>query len=266
VGVVVVTDDTKYLSVTSLTGLLPKNLVWWAGNSVATCAFYEQDEWRELPTREERYEYVRRAHQRKKEAAMDLGTQVHSFVEAHNLGKPVPTWPLPVRPHMAQFERFVSDFGLEVEAAETKVYSRAHGYAGTADIFGRLRAIDDRMAVLDVKTGKSIWPEAAVQVAAYAKSDFLVADPNHPGAVQHNNRGEKRYYTWNGPPEDEIQLPDVQAGYVLHLRPDGYELHEVVDLDESFGVLLSLLPIDAWEREIKKRVLRVVNPIVEEAA
>lgn len=257
-------DDTRYLSVTSLTGLLPKNLVWWAGNAVADCAFNRQDEWRDLPTREERYEYVRRAHQRIKETAADLGSEVHRFVEAHNLGRPMPTWPLSVRARMIQFERFVRDYDLQVEAAETKVYSRTHGYAGTLDICGRLRKIDDRLAVIDAKTSRSIWPEAALQVALYAKADFLVADPNHPGAVQVNKRGEKRYYRWEGPPEDEISMPKIEAGYVLHLRDDGYELHEVVDLDAAFEMALCLFPIDRWEREFKKSALRVVGGSLDE--
>jgi hypothetical protein len=87
----------RYTSVTTLTGLLPKNLVWWAGNAVARCAFYETD-WHNLPTKEAKYEHVRRAHERLKSSAADLGSEVHNFIEARNLGKPEPVYPLPVRP------------------------------------------------------------------------------------------------------------------------------------------------------------------------
>lgn len=253
------TEPETFTSVTALTGLLPKTLHWWAANATADCAFYKQDEWRHLETREERYEYVRRAHQRIKDTAADLGSEVHRYVEAHNLGQPTPVWPLPVRAKMTAFAHFVDDWGLEVEAAETKVYSRAHGYAGTLDILGRVTARDDRLAVIDIKTGKSIWPEAGLQVAAYGRADFLVADPHHPGAVQVTPQRGRRYYTWQGPPEDEIPMPDVQAGYVLHLRDDGYTVHEVPDLDDAWGAFLSLRPIDDWERRVKKRVLREVG-------
>jgi hypothetical protein len=246
-------DETiKYASVTSLTGLLPKNLVWWAGNAVADCAFNKQDEWRHLPTRDDQFDYVKRAHQRIKDNAADLGSEVHKFVEAMNLGKSTPAWPLPVKARMTHFASFMDDFSPRVEAAETKVYSRTHGYAGTADLFAE---IDGQMAVLDVKTGKSVWPEAALQIAAYARADFLVADPNHPGAVQENKRGQRRMYTWTGPPEDEMPLPKATIGYVLHLRDDGYDLHPVPDLDAAFEMFLALLPIDRWERELKKTVL-----------
>lgn len=245
-------SGTRYSSVTSITGLLPKNLVWWAGNKVADCAFNKQDEWRDLPTREERYEYVRRAHQRDKDSAADLGTQVHQYVEAMNLGKPVPTFPLPVKARMGWFKKFMDDVQPEVEAAEFKCYSRTHGFAGTCDMLLR---IDGELAVVDLKTSRSIWPEACLQVSAYARSDFLIADPFHPGAQQVTKRGQGRFYTWNGPAEDEINMPDVQRGYVLHVRDDGYDLYPVHDIDECFQMFLAILPIDRWERDLKKRVL-----------
>lgn len=250
-------DETRYTSVTALTGLLPKNLVWWAGNAVAKCAFDEQDEWRHLETREGRYEYVRRAHQRIKDTAADLGTQIHQLVEAHSLGTRPPTWPLPVRRKMLAFEQFLADYKPVIEAAETKVYSRQYGFAGTCDL---IATIDGEMAVLDVKSGKQVWPEAALQVAGYGRSEFLVADPNHPGAVQVTPGRGRRYYTWSGPPEDEIPLPPVTAGYVLHLKDDGYELHKTADLDELFEMFKALLPIDNWERHLKKAALEIVKP------
>ena len=148
---------------------------------------------------------------------------------------------------------------MAVEAAETKVYSRRHGYAGTLDILGRLRKIDDRMAVIDTKSGKGVYPESfCPQVAAYAFADFLITDPHHPGAVQVTPaRGKgKRFYTWTGPAEDEYPMPKIEAGYILHLRDDGYDVHEVVDLKESFMAFLALFPVDHWLREGKKGALR----------
>lgn len=260
-----VSEPQKYLSVTSLTSLLPKELSWWASNAAARCAFYEQDQWRHLPTKDERYDYVRRAHQRLKDTAADLGTEVHKFVEAHNLGKPTPTWPLPVKARMTHFERFVADFSPRIEAAETKVYHRPNvmggvdqmirenkAYAGTADMFAE---IDGHMAVVDIKTGKSVWPEAALQINAYAYADFLVADPHHPGAKQITPKRGKRWYEWHGPAEDELPVPEATKGYVLHLRDDGYDLIEVPISDELYEMFLSLFAVDRWERDLKKRAL-----------
>ena len=256
-------DPIRYSSVTSITGLLPKDLVWWAGNAVAREAVYEKDSWSDL-TDDDAFDYLKRAHQRIKDKAADLGSEVHRFVESINLGKPVPTWPLPVRARMRAFEQFITEVAPVMEAAEFKCYSRTHGFAGTCDM---MAYIDGRLSVIDLKTSRSIWPEAALQVAAYARCDFLIADPFHPGAVQQTKRGMKRYYTWEGPAEDEIPMPKVEAGYVLHVRDDGYDLHEVTDLDAAFQMFLALLPVDRWEREMKKSILRQLpHPALEEAA
>lgn len=255
-------EPVKYASVTSITGLLPKNLTWWAGNAVADCAFNQQADWKDLPTREERYEYVRRAHDRIKSSAADLGTEIHGYVEAMNLGKPIPTFPLVAKARMRHFADFIATVKPRIEAAETKVYSRAHGYAGTCDLIAE---IDGKMAVVDLKTGKSVWPEAALQIAAYAYADFLVSDPHHPGAKQITPKRSKRFYTWTGPAEDELAMPDVQAGYVLHLRDDGWDLIEVPIRDDLYDMFLSLFSVDRWEREVKKTVLTRVMGSVESA-
>lgn len=255
-------EPVKYASVTSLTGLLPKNLTWWAANLAADTYVQNRDDIAAMSD-EDAYEFLRRAHDRVKNTAADLGSEVHRFVEAMNLGKPTPTWPLPVRARMTHFARFIEDFQPRIEAAETKVYHRNDRatnrrlgvgglYAGTLDM---LAEIDGELAVIDIKTGKSVWPEAALQINAYAYADFLVADPFHPGAKQITPKRGKRWYEWHGPKEDEIPMPDVQAGYILHLRDDGYDLVPVPIRDDLYEMFLSLFSIDRWEREVKKGVL-----------
>lgn len=271
-------DPIRYASVTSITGLLPKDLVWWAGNAVAREAVYEKDSWKDL-TDDDAYDYLKRAHQRIKDKAADLGSEVHRYVEAMNLGKPTPTWPLPVRARMTHFARFIEEFQPRVEAAECKVYHRFDGagprkkikvvqrgsYAGTLDM---LAEINGELAIIDIKTGKAVWPEAALQINAYAYADFLVADPFHPGAQQITPRRGKRWYEWHGPAEDEIPMPMVTAGYVLHLRDDGYDLVPVPIRDDLYEMFLSLFAVDRWERDVKKGVLGdpVTPPAIEEAA
>lgn len=253
-------SDTRYASVTSLTGLLPKNLVWWAGNTVAQCAVDEWDEIGRMDSKEEAYDYLRRAHQRVSSKAMDLGSEVHRYAEAYHLGKPMPTPPLPVKAYLDQLARFFYDWRPEVIAAETKVYhrnTRGQAYAGTLDL---LVKIDGETAVVDIKTGRNVWPEAALQINAYAYADFLIADPNHPGAIQHTPGRGRRWYEWHGPPADEVEMPDVEAGYVLHLRPDGYSLLPVPIEDRLYDLFLSLFRVLEWEDQIKKTALGAALP------
>jgi hypothetical protein len=170
----------------------------------------------------------------------------------------MPTAPLPVRAYMNQLQRFLADWQPELLAAETKVYHRGPAaYAGTLDLLVR---IDGEVAVVDIKTGRNVWPEAALQINAYAYADFLIADPNHPGAIQTTPARGRRFYEWRGPPADEIEMPDVRAGYVLHLRPDGYDLLPVPIRDELYDLFLSLFRILEWEDSVKKTVIGPAIP------
>lgn len=251
-------QDIKYPSSTSITGNLPNyGLPKHYARLAVEAAFNEQGQYRDLDTKDERMEWCREAADRHRDAAADLGTEIHIAIDAHILGKPMPPWPLPIKARMTHFARFMDEYGLDVEASETKVYSRKYRYAGTLDILGRLRAIDDRLAVIDSKTGKGIYADKfCPQVASYARADFMVIDPHHPGAVQVTPDRGRRYYTWSGPPEDEHPMPDVQAGYILHLRDDGYDVYEITDLDKAFDAFLALLPVDRWLNGGKNGVLR----------
>lgn len=263
-------ENIKYVSVTALTGLLP--LPWmeaYASKHAAECAFNEQDAYRELPTKDERIAYVKGASKRYSRAAAERGTNIHAHVEKHNLGVRMDPWPLPVAASMRQYEHFVETVKPRVEAAECKVYHRCDDrtryygteiglprYAGTTDL---ICEIDRKLAILDVKTGKSVHEDAALQINAYAHADFLIADPNHPDAVQVTPARGRRWYEWRGKPEDEIPMPGIHAGYVLHLRDDGWALHEVPISDELYEMFLSLFSVERWERELKKSVLTKVS-------
>jgi hypothetical protein len=60
---------------------------------------------------------------------------------------------------------FLTDHGLDCVAVELMVWSRRHRFAGTIDLVGR--QADGALTLVDWKTG-GIWPEAALQLGAYA--------------------------------------------------------------------------------------------------
>jgi hypothetical protein len=256
-------EPIKYVSVTALTGLLP--LPWmeaYASKHAAECAFNEQDSYRELESKDERIKFVKGASRRYSRAAAERGTLIHAHVEKRNLGVVMDPWPLPVAASMRQYEHFLATVEPRIEAAECKVYKRQYWnyqkcfYAGTMDL---LCEIDGKMSILDVKTGKSVHEDAALQINAYAHADFLIADPNHPDAVQITPARGRRWYEWRGDAKDEHPMPDIQAGYILHLRDDGWALHEVPISDELYEMFLSLFSVERWERELKKGVLTKVQ-------
>jgi hypothetical protein len=69
---------------------------------------------------------------------------------------------------------FLFDHEPEIHWSEATVHSRTHQYAGTADIIATMKVGRSKLpVVLDFKTGKRIYDEVAMQLAAYARADFV---------------------------------------------------------------------------------------------
>jgi hypothetical protein len=128
-----------------------------------------------------------------------------------------------------QFQRFLLDWQPTYIEAEATVYNRTHGYAGTLDA---IVEIEGKKYVLDIKTGKNVWPEAALQLAAYSHAEFF-------------GRSDGR----------EDPFPPIHRGLVLHLRSDDYSLVPVQIDDTVFDFFLSALDIHHWLRETSKYVI-----------
>lgn len=171
----------------------------------------------------------------KRDSAGDLGTLVHAAVEAHSLGKPMPPWSPLVKPYMASFERFLADFEPEFTATEASVYNRTQRYAGTLDAIATLTLpLQEKptTALFDVKTGKGVYSEVGLQLAAYRYAEFIGL-----------------------PDGSEAPMPEVDGALCLHLTPEGYRLIEVRADDEVFRSFLYAREVFRWLEETSKTVL-----------
>ncbi len=112
------------------------------------------------------------------------------------------------------FLRFADDYRLEPQALETMVVSTRWGYCGTLDYLGY---IDHRnSALLDWKTGASgVWPETALQLAAYRYADLLVRDDG-----------------------TEEPMPDVDLVGAVWLQDDRYDVIPVDASRDTFRTFL----------------------------
>ena len=108
----------------------------------------------------------RRRPEKVKTEAGDFGTQAHILIDAVLKGEK-PQIPPEMDPLMASFDGWRRAAGFHVRATEHMVYSAKYKYAGTLDA---LAYRGDRMVALDWKTSKGLYPEYALQVAAYAKA------------------------------------------------------------------------------------------------
>lgn len=119
--------------------------------------------------------------------AADYGLRAHEAIEHVVLGTdPRPAAPKAVAGAVDSFERWWSAAGLHTACAELVVHSERYGFAGQCDavaVRGGGRGGDDHessvaadatdaasVAVFDWKTSSGVYPEYALQVAAYAKA------------------------------------------------------------------------------------------------
>jgi hypothetical protein len=133
-----------------------------------------------------------------RDRAAKLGSAVHEAAEAWMLDKPMPSWPDGVEPYMEQFVEWLADFSPVFELCEATVCNPARGYAGTLDAIASVPSLGQTL-VIDYKTGKGIYAETALQLAAY----------RHATEV------------WM-PAGGKAPMPATDGAAVLHLRPGGY--------------------------------------------
>jgi hypothetical protein len=191
----------QYLSVTTIlsNGMPKPALIRWAAKEAATYAANNHDELGRL-TIESRIEQIKKAPRDKRDKAASRGTALHGICEQILLGNDVIV-PLVLQPSIRAFRQFVEDFQPELIAAECTVFNMQHNYAGTLDMICK---IGGENWLIDIKTGNGIYPETALQLAAYASADYVAL-----------------------PDGSEDTLPEVHELGVLHLRDDGYRLKQI---------------------------------------
>lgn len=219
-------------------------LPYWAGNLTAQTAFEY------LPKlvraslnpadQQETYDWLRRAHTRKKDSRAEFGSALHAGVEAHILDEPMPVVDDPeIAACLAHFIQFVKDWDVTFEASEMVVANYDDEYAGTLDYQFRSPYLHDG-ALLggDTKTGgeldiKGVYPEAGVQLSAYRR------------ATHGWERDGTRF---------ELELVH-DVGYILHIRPEGYRLIPVRCGDDVYEAFLHMRHVADFQTGPAKNVV-----------
>src|SRR6266542_4966820 len=225
--------NERYWSVTTIiNGGIPKPvLVNWAKKFTAEYAVNNYSALGEVlkVDREGAVDWLKNAAFRDRGKKAELGSSVHAAVESIQLGKPMPPWPIPIRAHMEQFEQFLIEYRPKIHAAEASVYNKIEHYAGTLDC---IATIGKRKLLFDVKTGKGVYPETALQLAAYRYAEFIGL-----------------------PDGSQKAMPAVDGCAVLHLREDSYDFREVEADDNIWRCFLYCRENFRFVNEIGKHVL-----------
>lgn len=220
----------KALAKDALVAAAAKETAAWAARNTGTLgAVLDEPAWVREATA---------AYRRKWDESRDNGKHLHYLAEAMVYGEPMPDatadgGPIPddVRDMATQLARFYDRYDVQpIGTPETRIYSDAHGYAGTWDLAAE---IDGARWLLDYKTGASgIWPETSLQLSAYGFATHYVAADGEDYAI------------------DALGL-ERAAG--VWIRPDFFELRPVRFDRQVHGVFLSMLPVHAWATERREQ-------------
>ena len=226
--------DRRLISVTSVLDRIPKpglekwkkwNVIEWVLANPERC---------EGKTAKQILSYYEK--EDRSSVSANMGTIAHAYLET---GERTPDTPEDAHPFLDMIDVFMREYNPRIILSERTMYSLKWGYAGTADI---VMEIAGKRYFADLKTGKSIWPEVALQLAAYRGADFFV-----------DNGREV--------PVDELGA-DSRYGLVLHVRPDKYELRTVDIGNDVYNTFLSILDVYNWEVE-GEGVIRGSVPVYE---
>jgi hypothetical protein len=158
-----------------------------------------------------------------RDTAAVRGTKVHRYAERIVNGERVPEDDdtLPVWGYIESCVRFLDDWRAAPVLTETVVGSRRHRYAGTLDLVADLP--DGRRALMDYKTSNSgVWPEAALQLAAYRHADFYLGSDGSEVAMKELG---------------------INCAYAVWLRADGYDVIPLATSERVFEAFLNIATV-----------------------
>lgn len=165
------------------------------------------------------FDHLVNAHVRLRTRAAVRGTKIHRVAQDVVYGKEVEV-PIELAGHVAQCARFLDEWKVRPLLVEKVVGNYRYGYAGTFDLIAEIP--DGRRILFDYKTGDSgIWPDVALQLAAYRHCDSYVADMKTGLEV----------------PMREVGITEAKA---VWLNETGYE---VVPLDTGPAVYKAFLHV-----------------------
>jgi len=99
--------------------------------------------------------------------ASKRGLTVHSIVEAFKTtGEKIESIPDEFKGYAKAFYKWINDNQVKILSNEKTVISKKYGYGGTLDLLVVMNGSKEKI-VIDVKTGKGIYPEAFLQLSAY---------------------------------------------------------------------------------------------------
>lgn len=172
--------------------------------------------------------FLRKEANIKRDTAANRGTAVH---EAAAMGRaPVDVEPEVAGP-LAMFYDFIQVTGAKIIMQERQVWNLSLGYAGSLDIM--IEVVWNgvkRLLVVDLKTGKAIYVDHALQLMGYGLGEFVGQDD----VIDHAATN---------------MLHKANGLAILHLTDDSWELVEVKATPRLFEVFKNMVSFAHWQIE-----------------
>lgn len=226
--------------VTSIIDMLPSDWKqYWASKLVAERAVDSLRYLAEMveDDREGAINYLKGAPVRYANSRARIGSRAHDLFERIIRGEPVGRQDAELEPYRRNFDDFLRTVKPELVWAEDVAWSQTHGYAGSFDAVLRVYDPEEKRhlnVITDWKTSKAAYSSVSLQLTAYSRADYIIT-----------------------PKGETCEMPEIDAGAILHITPERWEFRPVEVSDRVFRVFLALMTVFQWEREISPNVIGV---------
>lgn len=203
-------NGQQYVSVTEVLKALAKPaLVTWAARTAAGLVLEDPEQYSTV-------EAAAGGIYRASDKAKRRGSRVHAYADGSV------TELEGEEGYAVAYECFRATCRPEPVHTECNLYSDKHGYAGTTDL---IATMGGDMWLLDYKTGKGVYDEAKLQLAAYQAADFVLP---------------------YGPDPQPVPMPPVDHTGVVLLGADG--TWSLTETHAPLDVFLALATVWRWQK------------------
>lgn len=242
--------------VTGISGKIEdkSGLLNWHSDMTAECAIHEAAELsrlRRLEGDEAAYEWLRKAADRKRDAATISGSDLHDVADRMLSGADMPEYLHDDIKKMAEHVlTFMADYRVQVLYSEARLTHRTIGYAGTTDQIGIVPQYGEKPLIIDWKTSASMYKtpkfsngKNAMQLAAYAHAEVMF---------------------WDDKTEADMLPVNQDVGLIVMIRPEGYKVYDY-DLYSAWPQFQRAFENYFWWRDADSlaRPSRPNPPVVE---
>jgi hypothetical protein len=250
-------------SVSTVKGVLSKDLIGWASWMVAKEAVLNQPAWRDFATAGEAIEFLRGAADRSRDDAAEHGTNVHALVESIAKGGEGGDT---LEEEIAR--EFLRVYDASVVHSEFGVLNLTEGYGGAGDLIVR---INGELWLVDVKTSNSLDISKKVddwelQQAAYAYAELLVDKDEALVEVKFGSNSQHWYR-----PDAAVKgvMPAIERVGVLHIprsQPEEWKLVELRGGRPEYDAFLAAKRVFDWRRYHGKQPKPTEVPVTRQEA